>query len=275
MKVIMKAGDWGPLTDQIDPAKYGVLKATENEKWMIIDLHNETGKPDYVHIHYPQEFIEQTHGYWKYHGVPTYGELLAADTFEYTNGQFRPEFASDISFIGGYWAYKAQTFNKYLLPLCNDFKYRIKIFGNNPWPVPQYCGYVQNEIVKDILASATICPNLSEPHSGVFGFDIIERPFKLLANKCFMISDYVEGLNMTFGDKIVMAKSPTDFWEKIDYFIKNPEKRIPYIQQGYEEVINNHTYFNRVNEIFTNLGLLSHAQKCNEVYQTIKQGLQK
>jgi hypothetical protein len=273
MKVIMKAGDWGPLTDQIDSVKYPILKASEQEKRIILDLYEEVQKPDYVHIQYHPTYLEDTHGYWKYHGIPINSMMSGADIFEYTNGQFRTEFYSDITFIGGYWQYKAETANQYLIPLCNNFKHRIKIFGNNPWPVPQYCGYIQNEIVKDVLASATICPNLSEPHSQIFGFDIIERPFKLLSNKCFVISDYVEGLNKLFGEKLVMAKSPVEFWEKIDYFIKNPNERLSYIQQGYKEVVNKHTYFHRVSEIFSNLELLSQANKCDEIYQNIKKEL--
>ena len=272
-KVIMKAGDWGSLADKVDSNKYGVLKANETEKQLILNLHKETGKPDYVHIHYPQKYVDKTHEYWIQNGIKAYEDLLAADIYDYTKGQKRPEFESDITFIGGYWAYKAQTFNKYLIPLCNDFKHRIKIFGNSPWPVPQYCGYVQNELTKDILASATICPNLSEPHSQDFGFDIIERPFKLLANKCFMISDYVEGLEHVFGNKVITAKTPEEFWEKLDYYIKNPDERLQYIESGYQEVINKHTYFHRVKDIFTRLGFQNHARHCEQVYNNIKSKL--
>jgi hypothetical protein len=270
MKVIMKGGDWGYLGSSMGPEIYGGLNASENEKRMILDLYEETGKPDYLHIHYPPEYIEQTYGYWIQHGIPSYSDMLAADIFEYTKGQKRPEFMSDISFIGGYWQNKSQVFNKYLLPLCNDFKYNIKIFGNNPWPVPQYCGFVQNELAKDITASATICPQLHEPHAQKFGFDLSERAFKLLSNKCFVISDYVEGLNQLFGEKLLLAKSPEDFWEKVDHFIKNPEDRLPYIQQGYDEVIEKHTYFHRIRDIFTHLGLVSHATKCEDVYKQIR-----
>lgn len=273
MKVIMKAGDWGSLADKVDSDLYGVLKANETEKKLMLDLHDETGKPDYVHIHYPQVYVDQTHEYWVQHGIPAYEDLLASDIFEYVNGQKRPEFESDISFIGGYWGYKGQTFNKYLVPLCNDFRYKIKIFGNSHWPVPQYCGYVPDALVKDVLASATICPNLSEPHSQVFGFDIIERPFKLLSNKCFMISDYVEGLNLTFGDKIVMAKTPEEFHEKIEYYVKNPDERLQYIGRGHNEVMSKHTYFHRIRDIFNHLGLSYQASHCEEVYSQIRNKL--
>ena len=65
-----------------------------------------------------------------------------------------PELASDMAFIGGYWSYKAQVLDKWLLPLCNsDFNYNIKIFGNQPWPCPQYCGFAGDHMTNDILAS--------------------------------------------------------------------------------------------------------------------------
>ena len=70
-----------------------------------------------------------------------------------------------------------------------------------------------------------------------------------------------------------MAQSPEDFWEKIDHFIKNPDDRLEYINRGYNEVINNHTYFHRIRDIFVKLGLVSHAKQCNEVYQKIKERL--
>lgn len=273
MKVIMKAGDWGDFSDKIDYNQYGMLQANENEKKLILDLHDETGKPDYLDIYYYSDYIEQTHGHWINRGIPVYSHLLASDIYDYTNGEFNQDFQSDITFIGGYWANKSKVINKYLLPLCNDFKYKIKIFGNSPWPIPQYCGHVQSELTRDILASATICPQLHEPHSQEFGFDLSERTFKLLSNKCFVISDYVEGLNLLFGDKLLLAKSPEDFWEKIDYFIKNPDKRLEYVKRGYNEVIEKHTYFHRIKDIFNNLNMSIHAQYCEMIYDKIKEKL--
>ena len=267
MKVIMKGSDWGPLSDSIPSEKYPILKVREDEKKRILDLYNEVQKPDFLHIHYHPDYIEQTHGSWIKEGIPAYSMLLGADVFEYGKGSFKQEFKSDITFIGGYWGYKSQTFNKWLIPLCNDFKYQIKIFGNSPWPVPQYCGYVQNELTRDIFASATICPNLSEPHSQDFGFDIIERPFKLLANKCFVISDYVEGLKKLFPYSIVSARDPKEFVYYIEHFLKNPDKRFEHIQSGYNDVMNNHTYFHRVKDIFSKLGLNSQAKHCENTYK--------
>jgi hypothetical protein len=273
MKVIMKAGDWGKSTDEIKYSDYGMLAASQNEIKTILDLYEETQKPDYLDIYYHPDYIEYTHGYWVQNGITMHSHLLASDIFEYTKGQKQTEYESDVTFIGGYWAQKSKTLNKYLLPLCNDFRYKIKIFGNSLWPVPQYCGYVNNEEVRHVLSSATICPQLHEPHSQDFGFDVSERTFKLLSNKCFVVSDYVEGLHKLIPKGIVYATDPKEFADYIAYFVENPDKRLEYIQNGYEEVMNNHTYFHRVRDIFNNLKLYSHARHCEEVYNNIKENL--
>lgn len=275
LKVIMKAGDWGSLADSI-PNDFEILMASEIEKKYIVDLHEETGKPDYVHIYYHPSFIEGTHGYWKNAGVPIYSHMLAADVFDYTNGQKIPEFKSDLTFIGGYWPYKSQNIDNYLIPLCNDSKYKIKIFGNAHWPVAQYCGFAPMNIAKHILKSGTICPQIHEPHSTIFGFDMSERTFKLLSNKCFCISDYVTGLDYLFGenDSLLFAKTPTEFKEKVDYFLKYPEERLPYIERGYNKVMDNHTYFHRISDIFMNLGYEEFAIDALEKYRTLRNNIE-
>ncbi len=273
MKVIMKAGDWGPFGDTLDRQKYPLLMASEQEKKTILDLYEETGKPDFVHIHYHQDALEQTHGYWQDHGVPIESILNAADIYDYTRGVMDKRFESDLTFIGGYWGYKAQTFDKWLLPLCADYTCRIKIFGNSGWPIPQYCGFIPDEMTKYALASATICPNLSEPHSQVFGFDIIERPFKLLSNGCFVISDYVECLEKIIPDGIVYAKTPTEFKDMVSHFLANPMERIKYMDHGYQAVMNEHTYFHRVKQIFEKLNLPTQAAQVDSIYNQIRSQL--
>ena len=271
LKVIMKAGDWGPLGDEINVAKFPILMASEEERTAILNLRKETGKPDFLHIHYHRDYIKDTHGYWMNEGVPVEAILNATDIFDYVGGQQRPEFQCDLSFVGGYWGYKAETFDKWLIPLCNSQEYKIKIFGNSPWPHPAYCGFVPQELTKDVFSSALICPNLSEPHSQVYGFDVIERPFKLLSCKAFVISDYVEGLEKLYPEGgIVFAKTPNEFKDKIDFFKAHPDQRLNHIQMGYDITMREHTYFHRVAQIFNALKMTSHADHCYETYKKIR-----
>jgi spore maturation protein CgeB len=149
----------------------------------------------------------------------------------------------------------------------------VKIFGNQGWSVPQYCGYIENNLAKDVLASAKVCPNISELHSQDFGFDIVERPFKLLSNKCFVISDYVQGAEEVFGDSVVFAKTPDEFKKLVLHYISHPNERDYHINKGYELVMQKHTYFHRVHQILNNLRLHDEANKCLELFNNLKQKL--
>lgn len=271
LKATFKAGDWSNFADNIDSKKYPILKASKSE---IENLEKILGFGNkiFVDIHYPQKYANETHEYWKEKlGVKVVGLMSGADVFDFTNGQYREEYASDIIFIGGRWGYKSQTLDPYILPLldCRE-NLKVKIFGNQPWNVPQYCGFLPDNHVKHFLASATICPNISEPHSQVYGFDIVERPFKLLANKCFVISDYVKGLYELFPGGIIYATNPQEFKQYCHFYIRNPSHRLQHINDGYQAVINNHTYFHRAAQFFTELDMPDEARNMENKFEEVK-----
>lgn len=248
LRVLLKASDW---SDFHNP--FPILFASTEEKDLVNDLRNKTGRPDFLFIHYHPDYLEQTHGNWMKNGYKVVSLMNAADTVNFRNGQKLPEFESDITFVGGYWPYKSYTLDRYILPLVK--KFRTKIFGNSTWPSEAYCGTLRAGFAKHALASASICPNTHEMHSQKLGWDIIERPFKLLANRCFCISDYVEGLEKLFPDSIVYGRTPEEFIEKVEFFLKNPVLKVDYIDKGYKQVVANHTYFDRAATIFENLNL--------------------
>lgn len=257
LKVLMKGGENSLFSDQLDKVKYPILIADEREKGLVAWLKRETGRPDFLFVHYHPDYIEQTHGRWTSdYGIPVHSLMNAADIFHYTNGTYRKEFACQVAFVGGYWGYKAKTLDKYILPLCQpNSGVHVKIFGNQPWPVPQYCGHIDTRLVRDIFSSALICPSVSESHSQAFGYDLIERPFKLLANKSFVICDKVAGFEDLFPDGMVYAATPKEFEEKIRYYIKYPDERNAIAERGQKAALAHQTYFDRAISIANHLGL--------------------
>jgi hypothetical protein len=278
LKVIMKAPDWGDIQKEIDPNKYNVLFVTDEEKRNMERLKKETGKPDFVYVHYLDEDVERTHNGWGGIGIRTTGLLNAADIFEYVNGKEIDYLKSDVSFVGGCWPYKAVSFNKYMTQLFYPpGKYNIKIFGNQPWNVIsgiQYMGFISDSTVRDVLKSATVCPNISEPHAQDFGIDVNERTFKILSNKSFCISDNVEAMRKIFGDDEVVFTSPSEFKGTLDHFIEHPEERQSYIEKGHANVMENHTYFNRCAKIFDLLDMKKHSNNCLLALEKFTDGVQ-
>ena len=277
LKVMMKGSDWGDMQKEIDPDKYGVLFANDEEKRLVEKLKSETGKPDFLHIYYHDNWVGKTHNHWENIGCRTVSIMNGADTFMYTRGGFNPEYRCDVAFVGGYWPYKAINMDKYLMPLTFPVgKYNVKFFGNQGWPGTHYMGWIEDEEVKNLIASSTICPNISEPHATDFGFDINERAFKVLASKGFCISDNVDSMvNDVFtNDEVVFANSPQEFQELVEHFIKYPKERQAYINRGYKTVMQNHTYFHRVSKMFEEFGDTDESIRCLKVYEQLKSDLE-
>ncbi len=261
LKVGLRAGDWGDQTSEIDHDRFNILtwhnSVNPKQRMFLEQLQKETGQIHFVHIHYPESAVKVTHNNFEYIGIKPVSLMMCADTFEYGNGQFDEGLKCDIGFVGGYWPYKAQVMDRYLTPLLHPLgHYSVKIFGNQPWPVNQYCGLIDDKDVKNLFRSAKICPNLSEPHAQEYGFDVNERIFKILYAGGFCISDNVEGYKM-FGDGIVIADSPDDFREKVEYYSNTDEGTIDrsfIIKKGRDFVTENHTGFHRAAKIMEAFG---------------------
>lgn len=260
LKVALRAGEWSDF--EID-SRFNILKTTEEDIQSLELLQKTTGQPVFVFTHYEQESVDKTHSFFKEKmGIPAYGITLSADVNTYLGGQYNDTLACDIGFVGGYWPYKAQVIDKYLLPLCWPIdKYNVKIFGNQGWSgVNQYCGHIQEELVKHLFVSAKICPNLSEPHAHEYGIEVNERSFKILAAGGFCIGDNVASHRRIFGDGMIFAENPQDFREKINYYIDRPEERLAIASRGQKLVLEKHTNYHRAAQF---LRLFEYEQESN------------
>lgn len=277
IKVIMKASDFGQLSEKVSQ-QYPILVKKEKELELLLKLKELTNKPDFLFIHYHPNFLEETHGFWKKYGFKVISDLNAADIFEYTNGSKKQEYECDIGYVGGSWDYKNLVLHPYILPLCENFKYKIKIFGNG-WSIPQSMGFLPSGEERDFYSSAKINICLHEPHSQKYGYDITEKFFKLAINKSFSITDYVSGLiNLYPKNSINYCKTVKEFhnwihdllndWDNYKYFRKK------YIENAYKHTLSNHTYFDRINNIFKNLEMPEEANnvllKKEEVIEKLK-----
>ncbi len=235
-----------------------ILSIGRKEKDTLLELQESTGQVKFVHIHYTPEGVEQTHSEYGQYGLNPVSLMMCADLQSYYHSSYDPALACDIGFVGGFWPYKGQVITPYLFPLLEESKgYNVKIFGNQPWRVNQYCGTIKDDKTKDLLASANVCPNLSEPHAQEFGFDVNERIFKILCAGGFCVSDNVEGYKM-FGDGIAIADSPKDFHEKIEYYTRDSAGHIESdirARMGHEFVMKKHTNIHRAAEVLSHFGL--------------------
>lgn len=236
-------------------ANYPITKCTPEEVEKVKDVY-----PDLIFLHTTGNFIDYQLKGWKDYCKKYDGILNAADIFEYIHGKQTECFSADISFVGGYWPYKSRNLNNTLVRLAGENSgYNIKIFGNQPWPIPQYLGTIENNYVKDVFVSAKICPNISESHSTDLGFDIVERPFKVFSSGGFCISDYVEELQMILPD-IPKFKSYQEFYVLLFKFLKDSKEKEELRRSIQKQIFEQHTYFDRVEKMLYNVNMIKEAQ---------------
>lgn len=265
MKVALFASAWGPYLTDVDLAKYPLVVTSEREKLVIEQLKNATGKPDFVFIHAHNQWLDGTMSGWKEVGVEYHGILNACDTTVYLGGKRRDDLVCDIGYCGGRWNYKSRNIDRFLLPLCHPSTgLSVKIFGHGEWPVAQHMGVCTDDDARDLFVSATVCPNVSEPHSTDLNFDVVERPFKVMGAGGFCVSDFVEeGRDLFSEDELLMAHTADRFVEIVEHFVRHPDARLSHIHAGRKAVLTNHTYFDRAIQFFELLGMsreASHAR---------------
>ena len=248
-KVILKASDYGYLSDKTRKDS-PIVRVTEEELRKVDELRFSGLFSNLkLHIHYHPDYLNFTHDGWGREGYDVYSIMNAADTFEYLGSEYKKEYDCDIGFVGNFWSYKAETLNTYLYPLCYGNKYKVKICGNSHHPVPQYIGSLPFGSEKNFYKSCRINFSMSEPHSREFGYDVIEKPFKIACSKGFFVSDYVDGLNKLFSEDIVMVKDPSEVKETVDFFLENESERKKHVESMYNNVIESHTYLDRAAQI--------------------------
>lgn len=267
MKVAFFASAWGNLVDKLDRKKYPIVYIAETEKKLLERMKKETGKPDYVFIHITDKYLEPTMGGWNSIGIKPVGILNGADLFSYLNGDFKVSLESDLAYIGGKWPYKSQNIDKFLIPLCEQARYKIKIFGNSPWPVNQYLGQINEEEVKNVFASAKICPNISEPHSTELFPDIVERCFKTPIANGFLISDNVDLSEVFKNEEVPQFSNLVEMIDLIEYYLKNPIERLKLLRKQKETILSSETYFHRIAKMMTEFNLSNEADKCLQIYK--------
>lgn len=205
--------------------------------------------------------FEEATGY-RHYTIP-----LAADkTLHFP--EYSERFKADISYIGTYLPEKRNFFKEQVFPLKR--RYDLKLYGQD-WTLKdrlaggcQKIGQYFNlpllnslqkpklklEDERKIYSSSLVSLNVHENYQREFGGDCNERTFKIPACGGFEITDEVACIRKYFkeGEEIIIAKDKNDWFDKIDFYLRNPDERLKIIKAGRRRALRDHTYHNRVEE---------------------------
>ena len=223
-----------------------------------------SGQAGDVFFHYMEQDDPSMEGFHKATGYPFHTLLLAANKKKFFD-DFHQAYAAEVSFVGSFLPDKREFLRRHVIPL--QRKYDVKLYGSDWTWGDRALGYVQKagqflnidslkqvrklklglEDERKVYSSALVSLNAHEEHQRRYGGDFNERTLKILASGGFEICDNVRILRKYFGEQeLVIAQDTEDWFEKIDFFVRNPQRRIPYIEAGRDKVLSQHTYHNRV-----------------------------
>ena len=187
---------------------------------------------------------------WKNEGFKLGSMEMAADSTVYKYTPFE-DFEHDITYCGGYWAYKSRNIDNYLMPLLIEFRKSTYLVGKG-WRIATDTDCGEIELSRKYGASK-VSPCVHEPHSTDGGYDVVERVFKTMFCGGLCITDPVEeiesGFGLEHGTHLLVADNPEDYHYLVRDAIHHPDKFIEIREAGREFVTNNHTYIHRVEKL--------------------------
>jgi len=155
----------------------------------------------------------------------------------------------DISFTGESYGIMAEGgYRAGILDQLGSFN--VKIWGDPGWikRFPYHSNlrkfYQGDRLSYDKLRKlyhlSTI--NINMPSPQIFtGFQ--PRVFEIAACKGFQVTDWREELDIFFNkDELVCFNNISDLFEKVNYFLHNPEKRASFVGKAYNKVVTNYTW---------------------------------
>lgn len=114
----------------------------------------------------------------------------------------------------------------------------------------------------DYYKSATVCPIIHGDFQKGIATDffhlpssvIAERAFQIIQSGGFCISDDNKLMREFFAeDEIPMCQTKEEFKEKIDYYIENPDGRLPFMKKAKERIEREHLYTHRIKDLLTKI----------------------
>lgn len=101
-----------------------------------------------------------------------------------------------------------------------------------------------------LYRKSLIIPNIHTPAQVKHRILLNERVFATAMHGGFQLCDTPLAGKYFSSEELIIAQTPDEFLEKFIYFKNNPDERLPYIQKMQDNILKNHTYENRITNIF-------------------------
>jgi len=203
------------------------------------------------------DFVEPFFAGYMELGIPVIPLPYAGDTLgwcEIVDRDIDLEF--DIAFVGNLKHRLRGNISLIKKLLNTSTRSKIKLVGGEDWE--HYLGIYAEPMIEgqdpsDFYRRAIVAPNIHTKRQREHGLQLNDRVFQIPASGGFQICDNPLVRRYFKANELLMANNENDFLEMTNYFLRNPEKRIAYINAGMQAVVAKHSYVNRVHKILNEL----------------------
>lgn len=258
-KIGIHVNPWGSTVLKALPGEPDINESLDARKWTIAQ------KPDFLYCYGFSADIAHMWDQWTIqYGVPVIPMPTAGNSIIHQPAAISPNHVCDVGFIGGKWPYKSMNIDKFLVPVLKEFK--SIIYGWGGWQgFPQWRGPGADGDVNTLFSSAKVCPSIVEPHTTRYGIDIPERMFKVALGGGFTICDPVANLGRVVNlDNFPMADSIRNYRDLVHHYIINDDFRNQRKKLQRIEILTNHTYLNRIQNVLRVCGYPGQAEQAQQ-----------
>ncbi|MFZ9376802.1 MAG: glycosyltransferase family protein [Candidatus Fonsibacter ubiquis] len=237
---------------------------TEEEYTSIKELMEQTGKPDILLQNCTEKTLSLCSSKWLDLGINTLDFASACDIYLCFNPIIQEKFISDLSYVGNYTNYKSKEFESVFFNLLKNKELSIKIFGKNKCQLFNYLGFVDNKEIKDVIASAKICPTIYQKHNYEYGFGIPQFLFDVFSCNGITVMQKNTDTDFIFNDIGIYADNQENYLNKVLEVLKNIDQYKDSCNAIKKHIYNNHTYHHRLIRVLKNINFENYENKINE-----------
>ncbi|GBD96001.1 MAG TPA: hypothetical protein ENG83_15395 [Nitrospirae bacterium] len=162
-------------------------------------------------------------------------------------------YENDIVFVGSYYPNRMRVLEE-----ISDFD--LGVWGPGWEKVPpvsslkrriRRAGGVKSDEWIKIYTSCKIAIAIHYRDEDTPCYQASPKIYEVLACKCFLLVDNQRDVISLFDDgkHLLIFESIVDLREKIKYYLERSEERVSIAEEGYKEVIQQHTYSHRINKM--------------------------
>lgn len=175
---------------------------------------------------------------------------------------------TDVAMVANF-GHRQDIMKQFIEPLFKRLdllEYSYQAFGDDIWaraglnhngPLSPDCNRLAH-----IYATAKVCPNVHTERQVALQAYVNERSFMITLCGGVQVSD--NSLVTRYIEQCTTAHSVTDFITKVIALVENPVNHREQLMPAVENVANNHTYFNRLVDLFHCTGMLGFAAQAEE-----------